>query len=170
MELLFENSHTREKEFFKEMALYLCFKRPFAIIGNICAIILLVSNIPLLFLNEHRAIHIYIIIVSLLIILVGVLGYFKYIKAWYSRELEMRGTQGIIVYTIEVYPDKLVHSSSLGTRQELELSQIKKVVKTKNYIYLQSTANLLYVFDKKGFTIGTVEEFLSFLKAKKLCK
>ena len=134
------------------------------------SILLRFLNIYLLILKEDRASHIYTIFVGVLIILCGVLGCHKYVKTWYAREVEPRATNGTTTYTIEVYEDKLVHCSTLGTRQDLELSRIKKVVKTKSYILLQSNANLLYVFDKNGFTKGTLEEFLDFLRKKKLYK
>jgi len=170
MEILFENSHIREKQLFKETGFYAFFRRPFAMIANIVAILCIIINIPLLFLKEDRAFHIFMIFVGVLIILCGILGYHKYVKTWYTREVEPRATNGTTTYTIEVYEDKLVHCSTLGTRQELELSRIKKVVKTKSYILLQSNANLMYVFDKNGFTKGTLEEFLEFLRGKKLYK
>lgn len=170
MEILFENSHIREKQLFKETGFYTFFRRPFAMVLNIIAILCVIVNIPLLILKEDRAFHIYMIFVGVLIILCGILGYHKYVKTWYAREVEPRATNGTTTYTIEVYENKLVHFSTLGTRQELELSLIKKVVKTKSYILLQSNANLLYVFDKNGFTKGTLEEFLDFLREKKLYK
>lgn len=43
-------------------------------------------------------------------------------------------------------------------------SSIKKAFTTKDLIVLQSEAKLLYIFHKDGFTQGSAEEFIAFLK------
>ena len=55
---------------------------------------------------------------------------------------------------------------TIGGADTVEFNKIKNAIQTKNYILLRSKANLIYIFCKDTFTVGTKEEFVSFLRAK----
>ncbi|MBR2715543.1 MAG: YcxB family protein [Ruminococcus sp.] len=53
-----------------------------------------------------------------------------------------------------------------GGTNEVAYNNVRRAIQTENLIFLQTKANLLYVFLKDGFTLGTAEEFIAFLKSK----
>ena len=62
---------------------------------------------------------------------------------------------------------KIEASLSNGNEQsQLNYSALKKVDKTKNSIYLYVSQNQAYIVDKDGFTLGSAEEFMSFISSK----
>jgi hypothetical protein len=48
----------------------------------------------------------------------------------------------------------------------MTFDKIKGAVQTKNLILLRTKANMIWIFRKDSFSVGSKEEFISFLKNK----
>ena len=76
------------------------------------------------------------------------------------------------VYGKEIKVETIVTDSfiqitaSTEAVSQIEYHKFKGAFQTKNLVVLRSKARLLYIFDKNTFEVGTVEEFISFLKTK----
>ena len=81
-----------------------------------------------------------------------------------KRDIEMHGKP--IEVSVAVSDECIKQTQSTGSEFTLKYIDVKKVVKTKKYIYLQSKAKLLYSFKIDSFSVGSVEEFLKFLSDK----
>lgn len=161
--ILFESTHVRNKEFYKEIYSYYHFKSKSAVILEVIVGMALLTSLLSLVFDTSVDYTIYGCI--LFIILVRLWSYRRTVKISMDREKEI-SSEGEITYTVAASEDKIFHKSSLGTYQTIDLSVIKKVYKTKNYIVLQSQAKQLYVFKKDAFTIGEEHTFLTFLRGK----
>ena len=162
-EALFENTHTRGKAFFKEFYTYYFFKRPiFVILYIIIACSFAINLIGFLLADSD----------SLVGVIVPVL-YFLFVPGVSALNIRMatareeeNGNGSEIVYHVKVTDTTVGYSTSLGTQYEMELSKIKKVYTTKNYILLQTPTKQVYPIKKDGFTKGTYTEFCAFLQSK----
>ena len=76
-------------------------------------------------------------------------------------------TYGKYIEIETVVTDEFIKiTTETGNEAKIPLKKIKKAIQTKNLILLRSQANLLYIFRKDSFTVGTKEDFISFLKNK----
>ena len=98
--------------------------------------------------------------------LINLIRYFRQVSFSAKRDNEI-SSEPIRVNTL-VHEESLEITGSTGSTLNIELSKIKGVVQTKNYIILRSDARLLYSFHKDGFTKGTKEDFLAFLRSKSI--
>lgn len=89
------------------------------------------------------------------------------VKTVLKRDLEMH--QGKLIELISSVTDAdIQYVNSTGTECHLQYPDVKKVVQTKEYIYLWSKANMLYSIKKDSFSVGTSEGFLDFLRSKNI--
>ncbi len=164
MEILFENKYTRDKEWAKDVYSYIYFRRPIIIVLDIIfALYILIGIYNSITSNVIDWVHILIPIVWCLF---GVLVYSRNVNTVIKRDLELHGKA--IEVTVTVAEDIIKQSQSTGSEFQFNYCDIKKVVKTKKYIYLWSKTNMIYSFKSDSFSLGTVEEFLMFLKNKGL--
>ena len=162
MEVLFENSFLRTKKVAKEMYGYFYFKR----IGmNICYIFY-----ALLFIYQiynwiaNNRVELTFLLIGPIVYLLQVFLYFYQVRALTKRDIELFGSPAAI--KTEVTENCVRAIAPSGGVNELTYINVRRAVQTKNLIFLQTKANLLYVFLKDGFTLGTAEEFIAFLKSK----
>lgn len=97
--------------------------------------------------------------------MIRIWSYHRTVNISLAREKEIFAG-GEIIYTVSVCEDKVIQKTTLGSEFAVDLSNIKKVYKTKNYIVLQSAAKQLYILKKDSFTVGDCESFMAFLRGK----
>ncbi len=162
MDVLFENSHIRDKEGTKDVYGYICFRRPIIIVFYVIFALHILANI-------YNAIAIdiyygYYIFFPVIWVALVVFLYNKRVNTTIKRDLELHGKA--IEFTLRVTEDMIKLSQSTGSEFQINYRDIKKVVQTRKYIYLWSKTNMLYPFKKDAFTVGNADEFLLFLKNK----
>ena len=120
--ILFESTHVRNKDFYKEIYSYHHFKSKSAVILEVIVGIGLLTSLLSLVFDKSVDYTIYGCI--LFIILVRLWSYRRTVKISMDREKEI-SSEGEITYTVAASEDKIFHKSSLGTYQTIDLSVIK---------------------------------------------
>lgn len=162
MEILFKNSFVKTEDWIKECNHYSLFRRPLFVAFHILSILVLCFGIyKILFLHIIDILFLFIPLWWFFLVL---LLYFKTNKNTLNRNRELYGNNAEVVSEITKESIKQVHSN--GTQYYIYYDTIKKGYLTKNYILLHSKANVLYTFAKNGFSVGSEEEFLRFLRNK----
>ncbi len=162
-EVLFENTHIRDKAFWKEFYTYAFFKRPIFILVYIAMGISLVANLLSMFTDRDPSLFGIVFPIAYILFLWWVVA--RSIKMSIKREAE-NGNGSVIVYTIEITNDTVTMHSTKGSTHELALSSVKRVIQTKNHLMFQTQAAQLYPIKKDGFTKGTYADLCAHLRAK----
>ena len=166
MEEKFRCEVRHSEALYKELYSYMFFKRPiYVIIYILLGLCLLDWVLLLTVLGETN----YLLI--LVIVAFFVLEYYLYsssVKNAVKRGKEMYG--GFAQDEVVIYDDKLTLTGTKGVTVELPLNKVKKIYVLKNLIVLMSDAKLMYIMTKSGFTLGTSDEFLDFLREKGIYK
>jgi hypothetical protein len=162
MEILFANSYVRNKELAREIYRHYYFHRKLYIVLDILVMLSFLANLIITILQG--AIYWTGIILPLLFFLLQFYGYFSQVNLMVKRDAEVCGNE-ISVETV-VTDAFIQNTASTGAVNRLEFDKIRSAAQTKNLILLRSKANLIYIFRKDTFTIGTKEEFIAFLKEK----
>ena len=162
MDSLFENTYTADKSFYQELYSYFHFRRPITVATFILCGICFTSQLALAIFDLEY--NIGIMILTALFPLFKLFMYVNQVNSLTKRNKEI-STEALSICST-VYEDHLEISASNGSTLNLELSKIRSAVHTKNYVVLRSDARLIYSFGKDGFTKGTKDEFIAFLKSK----
>lgn len=162
MEILFENSHIRNKDLAKELYGYIFFRRNYLFVAYIVLLISFIINLIILITTGTTNWYVFVFVPLFLIL--RLITYFKSIKLMTERDEEMFG--GAVEIKTIVTDEYIQNITSTGSVNKLEYSKIKKVNQTKNLILLLSDSKLIYVFRKDTFSIGTCDEFINFLRNK----
>lgn len=162
METLFENTHIRNKELAKEMYGYYYFRRPLLLICYLMIVLSLVGNIFLAIYTDRYSLFIFLF--APIYLLLRYFGYRYQVNMMVKRQLEAYGKE--IVFTTTVTCEDIQLNVSTGEVTKLKYSNIKKGIQTTNLIILHTKANLGYIFSKNGFTKGTKDDFILFLREK----
>ena len=162
MEPLFENTYTAGKSFYQELYSYFHFRRPITVAAFIVCGICFASQLALAIFDLEY--NLSIMILMALFPLFKLFAYVNQVNSITKRNKEI-STETISICST-VYEDHLEISASNGSTVNIELSKIRSAVHTKNYVVLRSDARLIYSFGKDGFTKGTKDEFIAFLKSK----
>lgn len=162
MEILFENSYVRDKELAKDIYSYYYLKRKELVVYYVLISLAFIANI-LIALFEKIYNWGFIILFPLLF-LFQLYCYFRQVNAVVKRDEEVHG-KGIEVKTI-VTNEYIQNTAATGAVNKLGYDKIRYAVQTKNLILLRSKANLIYIFRKDTFTKGTLDDFVTFLRAK----
>ncbi len=161
-EPLFENSHTREKQFFQEFFRYYCFFRPTWIVLWCISSLYLIFGIISCFGGEPYWFSIFLLPC---IITLQLFSYFLNVRTSVARQQE--GNQSApISYTVEIFQDKICIKTSLGTVQAYSFADIKSLFSTKHYLFLNTRARQAIPLEKDKFTKGNYQELCAFLKQK----
>lgn len=162
MEALFENKFTRNKAMLKEIYGYIYFRRKFSVI---CIALIILSAIFYTVLSVSNGTFEWLYPAFIVFFLLfRVFYYFRQINAVEKRDAEVYGKE--ISVEVSVTEEYIQNTASTGAVNKLEYGKVKRVYQTKNFILFHSKANLLYIFSKDGFTKGTKEEFIEFIKSK----
>lgn len=166
-EILFESTHTMNKELFKETGKFVIFKRTPLVVCHILILIFipffLFAHISGFYENTMTIFSSYILI-GLYAFLVF-FSYYNFTVLTHKRKNELGGGKDEVV-TVQVAENYIKFSSSIGTKSEIEFSSFRRMDETKNYIILNSKAKQLYIIDKRNLTKGTKEGLIAFLKSK----
>lgn len=161
MDILFENHYERTPEMTKEIYRFLCYKRPAHIVIYVIMGIVFLWDIVATILGRDFPLVLTVYFVLLLVI--QFVLYARAVNTAISRDREQHGSESVKV-CMEVTEQgvRCVYTEIAG--KPVALSNIKKIFTTKKYIVLHTKANLMYVFCKDNFTIGTQEGFLKYLR------
>lgn len=153
----------------KDTYRYFYFRRPFAIFLNVFFVLYFILGVLYFILDISGLIvttSMYWLWIAISLIWY-VLLLFRYninVKTVILRDLEIHGKP--IEVTASVTDEVIRYKQSTGSELQLNYIDIKKVIQTKQYIYLRSKTNLLYPFKKDSFSIGNEKEFITFLRNK----
>lgn len=162
MEVLFENSYTRDRQLAKEIYRYYYFQRKWLVV---CYIVFCISFIAdILIAVFDKAIIWSVLLFVPIYFLFRFYCYYRQVNTMVARDKEVHGKE-ITVETI-VTDEYIQNTASTGAVNKVEYCKIRNAVQTENLILLLSKANLIYIFRKDTFTKGTKEEFVQFLKNK----
>lgn len=161
--ILFESTYSRDKELFKEIYFYQYYKSGVFLICEIILGISLLGNLLSLIFDSEP--YYYTLGYIMFFLLVQFLGYHRMVKISMEREKEI-STNGVVIYTISVFEDKITQKTTLGSEYTIDFSNIRRIYKTSNYIMLQSTAKQLFILKKNSFTVSDSETFITFLHEK----
>lgn len=171
MKTIFENKFTYTKKYYKEYYLCSIFKRPILLFLNIIIGINLILHIlaillPNFFTLTYKEIIGYIGS-DLIIFCIEIGIYLDKIIITYKRDLEIN--QGNPINTkVCITEDNIEILHDVGKSMNIDLNNIEKIIKTKNYYIFITKARLTIPLKKDSFTKGTQEEFMTFLKQKKI--
>ena len=104
------------------------------------------------------------LIISFFLIVFQLFRYFISVDTAVKRDKEI--SDNGIECEVVVTNDFVQNTTSTGSLVKYEFVKIKEAVQTKNLIVLFTKTNLMVIFRKDSFEIGTKEELVSFLKAK----
>ena len=162
MEILFENSYVRNKDFAKEIYRFYYFQRKGLVI---CYVLLSLSLVVNILISIFEKTYNWSIFIFVPVFFLGQLYcYFRQVNTMVKRDSEVHGKE-ISVETI-VTNEYIQNTASTGAVNKLEYDKIRNSVQTKNLILLRSKANLIYIFRKDTFTKGDKESFARFLNNK----
>lgn len=162
MEILFKNSYTRNKELAKEIYRFYYFKRKWLIVCYIFFAVSFFANI--ISAVFYQSYNVGVLVFVPLFVAFQFYCYFHQVNTMIKRDNEVHGKE-IEVETI-VTTSFIQNTASTGSVNQIEYDKIKNAIQTKNLILLRSKANLIYIFNKDTFDVGTKEEFVSFLMSK----
>lgn len=155
---LFENSHERDLDVFRDVAYYSYFHRlPIRILLCISLVYALLSAI----FSDKKLIGV-LFLLFVIVALIG--GYHRYIKIFLAREKEM--SREPIIHTVSFFEDKIEISSTLGSVSSFDYSMIKSVMCGKSTFLLLTKAKLVITVKRGAFTLGTDAELVDFLRSK----
>ena len=162
MPILFENTHIRTKELYKEIEFHRYFSASFS---NILLLVMFPISLISYIANKTFPI---ISIIILLDFALKLFLYFHFSRLKFARENEALEHRNLL-YRYTVTEDAItLHYALNDSTYTTEWSSIKKVWLTKNYIILVSKAQYLHIFKRDRFTIGNDNSFLTFLVMKGL--
>lgn len=163
MEVLFENHHIRDKAMIKELYRRNYFTSPLFILTDILACIFIFIDVARIILTQ--SILLAGIIFPIFVFAYQIISYLLTCRVAVKRDLECN--KGEYPECNLIVTDSYIQlNTSGGAVSQIEFSTIKQVMQTKHLILLRTKANLVYIFTKDGFTVGTLEGFTSFLKNK----
>ena len=164
MEILFENHYTQDKAWAKEIYRYLHLTRPLMVFFHIVFALYFLYGLYTCFVGD-------LVLWQLLLIPlafggISLFGYYSNVKMTLKRNAETFG-KPLECQTL-VTDQQIIHKASNGAEGVLHYCDIKKVLQTKNYIFILSKAKLVYSFKKDAFTVGSADGFLYFLQQKNI--
>ena len=162
MEILFKNSYTRNRELAKEIYRFYYFQRKLLVFTYFLLAFSFLANIVCVAVGISYNIGILIFVP--LFVAIQFYCYFHQVNIMVKRDNEVHGKEINVETTVT---DSYIQNvASTGSVYQIGYDDIKNAVQTKNLILLRSKSNLIYIFDKNTFDIGTKEEFLLFLTSK----
>ena len=173
METIFENQFIHTKKYYSEYYKYTYLKRPLILVINIILSITLIITILSIIFPAFFVMTIANITANILTILITwciqIYIFYRSKNISYSRDLETNNGNPVEA-TLSVTNDNINISKNSAKDININLANIEKVIKTKNYYILVSKAKLGIVFKKDSFIKGTAKEFEEFLKQKRIMK
>ena len=161
MPVLFENQYPADKRFFKETIFYSHFRKSFSIYLMLFMAALLAPNLFFAIRSNWQG------IASVISVIIGVAFFIIYFIAYPVRVAHtVKDSQPDDTYHIAVTENKIIYNAPRYSEIEISFAKIKKISRSKHYIILVSEMDDIYALKKDGFTKGTYDEFMKFLKSK----
>lgn len=161
MNVLFENSFTRDVEWSRDIYRYIYFRRPIAIaMHSIYAFGFILGLISTILIGELN----FFIIAAPLLYLIILLIYLSNSRILPRRDIEMHGKP--IENKIIVTDECIRSSASTGAELQLRYADVRRIVRTKKFVYLLTRTKVFYSFKVSGFTLGDADGLVAFLKEK----
>ena len=161
MDILFQNNYKRSKALSKELYKRLYFTRAFAFILYTTIILAVLSQIALIvFMKSNNFLP---IIIGLALVILYLAVYFIRVGVMVRRDKKM-GWRDANVEVIVT--DSFIKHSLMNNQNNVEFENVKKVIQTKNLIFLHPYAHVIFVFRKDSFVLGYKDYFIDFLESK----
>jgi hypothetical protein len=162
MEMLFENKHTKDKQWAKDIFKYVHFRQSIMIVVHVLLALYLIIGIC----NSIAGgcIDWYFISIPVIWLALNVFLYRRNVNTVIKRDLELHGKPIEDIATVT--EDIIKVTQSTGAEYRLNYCDIKKAVQTKEYVYLWSKTNVIFSFKKDSFTCGDPKNFVLFLNNK----
>ena len=159
----YESKYTLKEETHRAVMLY-NLKRPgFMVCHIIMSLYALYSFV--LSLNGYIVQAIMLAVIPLTYLVLVLVRSYKTIKLASNQNREVNGgTDPEIVCIIS--EEGIKYSSSTGRNVQLDFSDIKKAVQTKEYIFLLSKSKLIYALKNDSFTFQKRQNLIEFLRYK----
>ena len=159
MEAKFRCDRAYTRELIQEFYEYCCFRRPRYIVYHIIFALALAFW---LYVRLSGGTISYFIPIAVLV-------YYASVNLFMKRSRELTKS-GVMQMKMAAYSDRMEFFNGSGEPVELGYDEVKSVFCTKNLIAVRSRASLVYMIQKSGFTLGTADGFLDFLREKGLYK
>ncbi len=167
MEAKFRCDSAYTRELIQEFYEYCCFRRPRYIVYHI--IFALALAFWLYVRLSGGTISYFIPIAVLVYYGLMLCYYYVSVNLFMKRSRELTKS-GVMQMKMAAYSDRMEFFNGSGEPVELGYDEVKSVFCTKNLIAVRSRASLVYMIQKSGFTLGTADGFLDFLREKGLYK
>lgn len=162
MEVLFENTLVRNKAAVKEFYGYITFRQPVMLFFIVLFLVSFALNLVCLIWDGTYDLTT-LIVVPLFFAYIFWL-YARRVKTMLRRDRELLGGE---VTTRTTVTDTHIQSAvDNGSTNAVHLTDIKKVVQTKNLILVCTKAKLVFILHKDTFKGRNKDEFLAFMKSK----
>lgn len=156
MEYTFENQYTMNKSWYFEYVSLVLFKGPLLV----CLLFVFFSILFMFLKGQIFDILIFFILFVLFF------SYFLLTKTVKSLiEVSKRLNNGVIKKTVVHFGEHIEMDEGIA-HLEFQYSQIKDVVKTKNFIVLKLSCDSAILVLKNGFTRGSEKDFLEFIQTR----
>ena len=165
METKFEATYVRDEKFAKEFYSYYAYKRPVGIFVTIvCIVVIAYGIIDILSADYYFAAL--SIVLGVYVLGLRAIRVKNAIKVSLERDKETNHGN-FVELTNTVTENSIFIKTSINEGiTEYAMSSVKKLCRSKNYIYLVTEAKLVIVFDINAFSVGTPEEFVEFIRSK----
>lgn len=165
MQTLFENRFTCDKNLYKEIWQYSCFRTLSSLVRLLVFAVVFVLNLLLFFFwsadGFARALNLVAALLALFAALLFVLDYLKNVRLSIRRDKETLGKEKAV--EVLAGEELLQTKASDGTSLRVEYRKIKKAARTKSLILLITKANQVIALPKETFSKGSHEKFTVFL-------
>lgn len=162
MEVLFENTLVRNKATAKEFYGYFSFRQPVMLFFIVLFLVSFTANLVGLILGSTYELTT-LIVVPLFFVFVF-WRYTRQVNLMLKRDREALGGEVTLVTTVtDTHIQSTVNNGSTNT---VNLTDVKKVVQTKNLILVCTKAKLVFILHKDTFKDRNKDEFLAFMKSK----
>ena len=162
MDVLFQNKYTRTEDWIKECNRYALFRTPLMMVVHILSALMIGNGLYELFFL--RIIGVPAFASPILFYTVILLLYFRMNALTKKRNKEMYGDRFEVIS--DITEESITQTLSNGATFVIPYTSIKRCAQTAHYLLLISDAKIIYALRKGGFTIGSDEEFLVFLRSK----
>ena len=172
MDILFESRYVRDRDLAKEFYGYYFFRRKLVIATHIALIwCFLVGIMNFVFFHDFNWL---LFLMPPLLFALRIVSYVSQVNAMVKRDREMfgeipcmiarAGEEGLVLSV----PDSENGENGENTVSKISYSMLKQAILTKNLILVRSKANLVFIFRRDSFCVGSEEDFLNFLRSKGL--
>ena len=162
MEPLFKISYVRDKKWLKFLYKIMLFRRPIMIIFNVLILLYFVFGIAFSVVNHY--VEFVFLGIPLLWFIYIYFVYNRSVNIALKRDLEIHGKP--IETSMFITDENIRYVQSTGAEFFTNYSDIKKVIRTNQYVVFYTKTKLYCAFKDDDFSVGNIEEFLLYLKNK----